>query len=132
MSDDRTGDDWRPLGDEQPEQGSVVGGAPAVATSAFDMLSSLPRLLGRALDDLSTIAHHIQRLPELARLLAEIDRGVRSLDDEVRKMRQAVESMGGDVEGLHPRLDDLQRSIPLNRLRRRGRDSERDKSTDAG
>jgi hypothetical protein len=121
MSDPDTNDPrrdgWRPMGAERdPARGTVLPGA---ATGAFEVLSSLPRLLGKALDDLGTIAHHIRQLPELARLLAEIDRGVESLDAEVRKMRRAVESMGGDVEGLSPKLDDLQRSIPLNRLRRR-------------
>ncbi len=123
-SDEKTGGEWRPLAEEQNgrAKGTPLNGAAPVATGAYDLLTSLPLLLGGALDDLRSIAGGMRYLPELARLLAEIDNGVRSLDAEVRRMREAVESMGGDVGELHPRLDDLQRSIPLNRLRRRGPD----------
>ena len=81
-------------------------------------LLRVPKLQS-ALDDIRAIAQGMAVLPELARILASIEGRVQRLDDEVMKMRQAVESMGGDVGTLPARLDDLQDSIPLRRRRNR-------------
>jgi hypothetical protein len=83
-------------------------------------MTPLPRLfgvLGDPLEDLRTIARAMQVLPELARSLAEIERRTDTLDREVRQMREAVESMGADVERLDPRLQQVHTSLhPLTRL----------------
>ena len=82
-------------------------------------LAALPKMLKNGpIDDLKTIARHIQVLPELASLLAAIEAKVESLDDEVKKMRQAVEAMGGSVEALPPKIDE--RGHTLHPLRRMG------------
>lgn len=81
-------------------------------------LSALPKMLKNGpLEDLRSIAKGMQVLPELARILREIDVRVQSLDDEVRKMRQAVEAMGGDVKELPPKIEDLGQTLhPLRRM----------------
>lgn len=81
-------------------------------------LAALPNMLKNGpLDDLKSIAQGMQVLPELARLLATIEVKVESLDLEVKKMRQAVESMGGDVEELPPKIDDLSKTLhPFRRM----------------
>lgn len=84
-------------------------------------MGGLPKFLKEGpLDDLRTIAQHIKVLPELARLLATIEVKVESLDDEVKKMRQAVEAMGGSVEALPPKIDELGHTLrPMRRMGRR-------------
>lgn len=81
-------------------------------------MGGLPKFLKQGpLDDLRSIAQGMQVLPELARILAEIDVRVQSLDEEVKKMRQAVESMGGSVEQLPPKIDELGQTLhPLRRM----------------
>ena len=81
-------------------------------------LAALPNLLKSGpLDDLRSIAQGMQVLPELARLLATIEVKVESLDEEVKKMRQAVESMGGDVGELPPKIEDLSKTLhPFRRM----------------
>ena len=77
--------------------------------AALAALAALPKMLKNGpLDDLKTIAAHIKVLPELASLLATIEARVESLDDEVKKMRQAVEGMGGSVDALPPKIDELE------------------------
>ena len=85
-------------------------------------LIGLSRLLKGPIGDIRKIAEGMQYLPELAKSLADIRVAVQSIDDEVRKMRRGVDSMGADVELLAPQLSELQDSIPLRRLRRRGND----------
>jgi archaellum component FlaC len=83
-------------------------------------VTEVPRMVGGLIDDVRTIARGMQVLPELARSLHAIEARVEVLDDEVRKMRQAVESMGGDVKSMPGRLDDLQHSLsPMRRIGRR-------------
>jgi hypothetical protein len=114
-------DDWQPMAEERGSAGgpSLSSAAPAVAAGAFELLSSLPRLIGGALEDLRAIARSTQHLPELPRLLGEIDRGIKAVQEEVVRIRKAVESMEGNVEGLNPHLEDLQDAIPFNRKRNR-------------
>jgi hypothetical protein len=85
-------------------------------------LIGLSRLLKGPIGDIRKIAEGMQYLPELARTLADIRVAVKSMDDEVRRMRRGVDSMGADVERLAPQLSELQDSIPLRRLRRKGND----------
>ena len=81
-------------------------------------ITSVPNMVGGLLEDVRTIARGMQVLPELARLLSSIEGRVVELEAEVVKMRQAVESMGGDVGALPGRIDELQEAIPLRRRRR--------------
>ena len=88
-------------------------------------MAGLPKFLREGpLDDLRSIAQGMQVLPELARILREIDVRVQSLDEEVKKMRQAVEAMGGSVEELPPKLDEL--GTTLRPMRRMGKRFSRD------
>jgi len=97
---------------ERAESGDRAGGGPKAAIAA------LPRMLGGARADIRTIARGMAVLPELARILSTIETRVALIEDEVGKMRRSVDSMGGDVETLPARLDELQDSIPLRRRRR--------------
>lgn len=84
-------------------------------------LAALPQMLKNGpLEDLRSIAEGMQVLPELARILREIQVRVDSLDEEVKAMRAAVEQMGADVQELPPRLDELGHTLrPMRRLGRR-------------
>jgi hypothetical protein len=62
------------------------------------------RLVVGALDDLHSIARSVSVLPEIGRSLATIQDRVNSLDDEVRRMRQSVEAIDEDVDGLEESL----------------------------
>jgi methyl-accepting chemotaxis protein len=84
----------------------------------------LPRLLGRLLEDVRTIADGMGHLPEIAATLAQIDARVEVLNNEVRRMRAGVEDMGGDVtelkesiERVEPHVEDVNRvAHPLRRI----------------
>jgi hypothetical protein len=100
------------LGGDRPAEEQGAGWQAPVAA-----IASVPRALGTALEDIRTIARGMQVLPQLARTLAEIERRTDSLDREVQLMRQAVESMGSDVQRLDPRLEQVQDSLrPLRRI----------------
>jgi len=73
--------------------------------------ASFTKGLASAIADVRTIAREMGTLPELARLLEQIRASTESMDKEVKEMRQSVEA-------LHPRLDELQDSIPLSRRRK--------------
>jgi hypothetical protein len=57
----------------------------------------LPRALTGLIGDIQTIARTVGYLPELARILASIERRVETLDQEVRLMREKVDEIGDDV-----------------------------------
>jgi hypothetical protein len=57
----------------------------------------LPRALTGLIGDIQTIARAVGYLPELARILASIERRVETLDEEVRLMRAKVDEIGDDV-----------------------------------
>lgn len=82
-------------------------------------IAGVPRLLAGALEDIRTIAQGMVMLPELARILSSIEARVERVEAEMVTMREAVESMGGDLGELPARLDQLQDAIPLRRRRRR-------------
>ncbi len=82
-------------------------------------IAGVPRLLAGALEDIRTIAQGMVMLPELARILGSIEARVERVEAEMVAMREAVESMGGDLGELPARLDQLQDAIPLRRRRRR-------------
>ena len=68
-------------------------------------------MLGSAIADIRTIAREMGTLPELAKQLKHIRVSAESMDEEVKRMRESVDA-------LHPRLDELQDSIPLSRKRK--------------
>ena len=83
-------------------------------------MTGVPRMIGGLIEDVRAIARGMEVLPELARSLTTIEARVDALNDEVRRMREAVEEMGGDVNTLPRRIDDLQHSLsPLRRIGRR-------------
>lgn len=83
-------------------------------------VAGIPRMIGGLVEDVRAIARGMEVLPELARSLTTIEARVDALSDEVRRMREAVEEMGGDVNTLPRRIDDLQHSLsPLRRIGRR-------------
>jgi len=62
------------------------------------------RLVVGALEDLHSIARSVSVLPEIGQNLARIQQRVDSLDGEVRQMREAVETIDEDVDGLEESL----------------------------
>lgn len=83
-------------------------------------VSGVPRMVTGLIEDVRAIARGMEVLPELARSLTTIEARVDALNDEVRRMRESVEEMGGDVNTLPRRIDDLQHSLsPLRRIGRR-------------
>jgi hypothetical protein len=98
----------------------------ATGLGALAALARIPGGLAGALADIQAIAEGMQALPQIARILAAIEKRVESLDDEVIKMRQAVDRIDGEIDTLTERVVDLQRSLrPLRRVAdrvgRRGR-----------
>ena len=74
-----------------------------------DSTRVLPEVLER-LADIRAIADSTRVLPEVLERLAAIERRVESLDREVSAMRQAVDSIGGDVHDLRDAIHPIQRT----------------------
>jgi hypothetical protein len=119
----RDGDDGHAAGVSAGEIEPAPRDLGPARSIAEDTLSYLPRLVGRALEDLHAIALSVRVLPEVARSLGAIEASVDSMDREVKLMRQGVERVDADVVKvadavgpLDAKLDDLRRTLrPLSR-----------------